>query len=161
MDDLRYERLDVIIGSVLTGVIGFFVVVTCATTLHVRGVVRIPLPMLPRPDAPGGIVRALPVCDRSHRGRDSRQRRAAAVYRILPIRIHGARGCTRRRLPRCSVFYGSYLGVAGLALVIVLLPGVPLIGVLILSQVLNAILLLPLLVFMYLLARDLRVIGTL
>jgi Mn2+/Fe2+ NRAMP family transporter len=30
VDDLRYERLDVVIGSVLTGVIGFFVVVTCA-----------------------------------------------------------------------------------------------------------------------------------
>jgi len=49
VDDLRYERLDVIIGSVLTGVIGFFVAVTCTATLHVRGVVRIPLPMLPTP----------------------------------------------------------------------------------------------------------------
>jgi Mn2+/Fe2+ NRAMP family transporter len=38
VDDLRYERLDVVIGSVLTGVIGFFVVVTCAATLHARGV---------------------------------------------------------------------------------------------------------------------------
>jgi Mn2+/Fe2+ NRAMP family transporter len=56
-------------------------------------------------------------------------------------------------------FCGSHLGVAGLALVIVLLPGMPLIGVLVLTQVLNAILLLPLLVFMYLLARDLRVMG--
>jgi Mn2+/Fe2+ NRAMP family transporter len=56
-------------------------------------------------------------------------------------------------------FYGSYLGVAGLALVIVLLPGVPLIGLLVLTKVLNAILLLPLLVFMYLLARDPQVMG--
>jgi len=37
----------------------------------------------------------------------------------------------------------------------------PLIGVLVLSQKLNAILLLPLLVFMYLLARDPQVIGRL
>ena len=42
---------------------------------------------------------------------------------------------------------------------IVLLPGMPLIGVLVLTQVLNAILLLPLLVFMYLLARDPQVMG--
>ena len=49
--------------------------------------------------------------------------------------------------------------MAGLALVTVLLPGMPLIGVLVLSQVLNAILLLPLLVFMYLLARDPQVMG--
>jgi Mn2+/Fe2+ NRAMP family transporter len=37
VDDLRYERIDVITGSVLTGVIGLFVVITCAATLHVRG----------------------------------------------------------------------------------------------------------------------------
>lgn len=36
--DLRYERVDVIVGSVLTGVIGLFIVVACAATLHARGV---------------------------------------------------------------------------------------------------------------------------
>jgi len=35
----------------------------------------------------------------------------------------------------------------------------PLIGVLVLTQVLNAVLLLPLLVFMYLLARDTQLMG--
>ena len=39
---------------------------------------------------------------------------------------------------------------------IILVPGMPLISVLVLTQVLNAVLLLPLLVFMYLLARDPR-----
>src|SRR6476646_2792510 len=36
--DLRYERIDVITGAVLTGVIGFFVVIACAATLHVEGI---------------------------------------------------------------------------------------------------------------------------
>ena len=36
--DLRYERIDVIVGAVLTGVIGFFVVVACAATLHPTGI---------------------------------------------------------------------------------------------------------------------------
>lgn len=36
--DLGYERVDVIVGAVLTGVIGLFVVVACAATLHVSGV---------------------------------------------------------------------------------------------------------------------------
>ena len=36
--DLRYERVDVIVGAVLTGVIGLFVVVACAATLHVAGI---------------------------------------------------------------------------------------------------------------------------
>jgi len=42
---------------------------------------------------------------------------------------------------------------------IVLLPGLPLVAVLVLTQVLNAVLLLPLLVFMYLLARDAHLMG--
>ena len=32
--DLAYERTDVVVGALLTGVIGFFVVVACAATLH-------------------------------------------------------------------------------------------------------------------------------
>ena len=36
--DLRYERVDVVVGAVLTGVIGLFVVVACAATLHVEGI---------------------------------------------------------------------------------------------------------------------------
>ena len=42
---------------------------------------------------------------------------------------------------------------------IVLLPGAPLIPILVLSQVLNAVLLLPLLVFMYGIARDRDLMG--
>ena len=36
--DLRYERVDVIVGAVLTGVIGLFVVIACAATLHIQGI---------------------------------------------------------------------------------------------------------------------------
>jgi hypothetical protein len=35
--DLPYERIDVITGAVMTGVIGAFVVLACAATLHVSG----------------------------------------------------------------------------------------------------------------------------
>jgi Mn2+/Fe2+ NRAMP family transporter len=35
--DLRYERIDVLGGALLTGVIGFFVVIACAATLHRHG----------------------------------------------------------------------------------------------------------------------------
>ena len=35
--DLGYERTDVILGAALTGIIGFFVVVACAGTLHRQG----------------------------------------------------------------------------------------------------------------------------
>jgi Mn2+/Fe2+ NRAMP family transporter len=38
VEDLRYERVDVIVGAVLTGVIGLFIVVACAATLHVNAI---------------------------------------------------------------------------------------------------------------------------
>src|SRR6476646_7361606 len=36
--DLGYERIDVVVGAVLTGVIGLVVVIACAATLHPAGV---------------------------------------------------------------------------------------------------------------------------
>ena len=36
-EDLSLERVDVVTGAVLTGIIGFFVVVACAATLHRDG----------------------------------------------------------------------------------------------------------------------------
>ena len=46
------------------------------------------------------------------------------------------------------LFYGSYALIVGVSAGIVLIPGAPLIPLLYLTQALNAILLLPLLVFM-------------
>ena len=37
-EDMRYERIDVIAGACLTGIIGFFVVIACAATLNRSGV---------------------------------------------------------------------------------------------------------------------------
>ena len=50
--------------------------------------------------------------------------------------------------------------MAGVAALLVLLPGAPLITILVLSQVLNAVLLLPLLIFMYGLSRDRDLMGS-
>ncbi len=116
-------------------------------------------PMLPRPLRPWRDrlrARSLRSADL---GLDSCHRRAAVINRVLPLRIHAAGECTGRRVSLCSVLLRQLSGCGGLTLVIVLLPGMPLIGVLVLTQVLNAILLLPLLVLMYLLARDPQVMG--
>ena len=34
---IRFERIDVITGAIMTGVIGFFVIVAYAATLHADG----------------------------------------------------------------------------------------------------------------------------
>jgi Mn2+/Fe2+ NRAMP family transporter len=37
-DDIGYERVDVVTGALMTGVIGFLVIIACAATLHRQGV---------------------------------------------------------------------------------------------------------------------------
>lgn len=158
--DLRYERIDVVVGSILTGVIGFFVVVTCAATLHVQGVqietaadAAAALEPLAGPIASAlfgvGIIGA-----------------AILAAAILPLstaysltEFTGHEGALDDGFRRAPFFYGSYLLVAGVAMVIVLLPGQSLIPLLVMTQVLNAVALPPLLLFMYRLSRDPQLMG--
>ncbi|HEY8777851.1 MAG TPA: divalent metal cation transporter, partial [Gaiellaceae bacterium] len=58
-------------------------------------------------------------------------------------------------------FYCAYLGVLGLGAGLVLVPGAPLVRILFLTQVLNAVLLLPLLIALRALGRDPAVMGKL
>jgi Mn2+/Fe2+ NRAMP family transporter len=57
------------------------------------------------------------------------------------------------------LFYGTYGAVTTLNAALVLVPGVALIPILVLTQVLNAVLLLPLLAFLYGIARDRDLMG--
>lgn len=155
VDELRYERVDVVVGSVLTGVIGFFVVVTCAATLHARG-----LKIASAADAAAALE---PLAGTYARTLFAIGLIGAAILAaaILPLstaysltEFTGHEGALDDGFRRAPVFYGTYIGVVALAAGIVLLPGISLIPLLVLTQVLNAVLLLPLLVFMYRLARD-------
>jgi Mn2+/Fe2+ NRAMP family transporter len=160
VDDLRYERIDVITGSVLTGVIGLFVVITCAATLHVRGL---------HIDSAADAAEALaPLAGSFARSLFAIGIIGAAILAsaVLPLstayslcEFIGQEGALDDGFRGAPFFYGSYLIVAGVSMGIVLLPGLPLVAVLVLTQVLNAVLLLPLLVFMYLLARDPHLMG--
>ena len=57
------------------------------------------------------------------------------------------------------VFYGTFAVVIAAASAIVLIPGAPLVPILYLSQALNAILLLPILVFVVGISRDRTLMG--
>ena len=147
-------------GAVLTGIIGFFVVVACAATLHPAGS-RSTTAATPRgrssrsPDRSASLLfglgllgagllaaaivplsTAYSVCEAAGRPArlDERLRAGAALLRLLP-RGHGGRG-------------GDRAGA-----------GAPLVPVLYLTQALNAILLLAILPFMIRLGRDPDVLG--
>lgn len=158
--DLRYERIDVITGSVLTGVIGFFVVVTSAATLHEQGT-----SITTAADAASALA---PLA-----GRFAGQLFGAGLVgaallaaAVLPLstaysvcEFTGHEGAVDDGYRQAPMFYGSFVLVVVIAAGTVLVPGLPLVPVLVLSQVLNTVLLLPLLVFMYRLGRDPGVMG--
>ena len=159
--DLPYERVDVVTGSVLTGVIGFFVVVTCAETLHAGGV---------RIESAADAATALePLAGRFAGtvfgvGLIGAALLAAAVLPLSTAysvaEFTGHEGALDDGFRRAPLFYSTFIGVTAVAAAVVLLPGMPLVPVLVLTQVLNAVLLLPLLVLMHRLSGDAEVMGT-
>ncbi|CAB4860826.1 unannotated protein [freshwater metagenome] len=158
--DLRLERIDVIVGSVLTGVIGFFVVVACAATLHRDG--------LSIHSAADAALALKPLAGRLAADLFAVGLIGAAILAasILPLSTAYSVGEFVGREtalddgPReAPLFYGTYAAIAVVSAGVVLLPGAPLIPILILTQVLNAVLLIPLLGFMYGISRDREVMG--
>jgi NRAMP (natural resistance-associated macrophage protein)-like metal ion transporter len=159
--DLRYERVDVIVGAVLTGVIGFFVVVACAATLHVQGV---------EIDDARDAARALePLAGDTAATLFGLGFLGAALLAaaIVPLSTAysvsetlGRKADIDDTFAEARVFYLSYGVVVVVAAVLVLIPGAPLIQILFLSQALNAVLLLVLLPFMRALGRDRELMGS-
>ncbi len=158
--DLRLERVDVVLGAVLTGVIAVFVVIACASTLGAGGVSI---------DDAGDAAGALePVAGSA----------ASALFgvgllgsgllaaSVLPLStaysVTDAAGSEAQLddpFGEARLFYGSFAAIVAVAVVVVCIPGTPLIPILFLSQALNAVLLLPLIIFMRALGRDRRLMG--
>jgi Mn2+/Fe2+ NRAMP family transporter len=158
--DLAYERIDVITGALLTGVIGLFVVIACAATLHVRG------------------ITVNDASDAAHALEPLAGNLAATLFglgfvgaallaaAIVPLstaysvaEAFGRKCDINDSFEEARVFYGSYGAIVIVAAAIVLIPGAPLIPILFLSQALNAVLLLVLLPFMRRLAKNPAVMG--
>jgi NRAMP (natural resistance-associated macrophage protein)-like metal ion transporter len=159
--DLRYERVDVIVGAVLTGVIGLFVVVACAATLHVAGVEV--------NDARDAATALEPLAGSAAATLFGLGFLGAALLAaaIVPLstaysisETAGRKADLDDSFGEARVFYLSFAAVVTVAVVLVLIPGAPLIQILFLSQALNAVLLLVLLPFMRRLGRDRELMGT-
>jgi NRAMP (natural resistance-associated macrophage protein)-like metal ion transporter len=158
--DLRFERIDVVIGAVLTGIIGLFIVIACAATLHRSGI-----EINDARDA----ARALgPLAGSAASAMFAVALVGAALLAasVLPLSTaysvceafgqEDALDDTPRQAP---VFYSTYVGIVLIAVVLVLIPGAPLIPILFLTQALNAVLLLVILPFLRALGRDRELMG--
>ncbi len=158
--DLRYERADVIVGALLTGVIGFFVVIACAATLHVNGIDVNSAADAARALEPLAGDAAATLFGLGFLGA------ALLAAAIVPLstaysvsEAFGRRADLNDSFAEARTFYLSFAAVVVIAAAIVLVPGAPLIQILFLSQALNAVLLLVFLPFVRSLAKDRELMG--
>ena len=158
--DLRFERIDVLFGSLLTGVIGFFVVIACAATLHAEGKTITSASDAAAALEPlaGHLASTLFAVGLLGAG--------LLAAAILPLSTAysvseavGVPNALDRRPREAPVFYGVYAFVVATAAILVLIPRAPLVPILYLSQALNAVLLIPLLVLIIGLSTNRRIMG--
>jgi NRAMP (natural resistance-associated macrophage protein)-like metal ion transporter len=158
--DLGLERIDVVVGAVMTGVIGFFVVVSCAATLHVSG--------RSIEDAGDAAVALEPLAGKAASTLFGVGLLGAALLAasILPLstaysvsEAFGREAALDDRVRDAPLFYGTYAAVVLAAVAVVLVPEAPLVPILYLTQALNAVLLLPLITLMLGIARDSDLMG--
>jgi Mn2+/Fe2+ NRAMP family transporter len=159
-EDLPLERVDVITGAVLTGVIGFFIVVACAATLHRDG--------LHINDAADAAVALQPLAGEAAGTLFAVGLIGASVLAasILPLstaysvcEYGGFEAAVDDPFSEARTFYVTYGIITLIGTVIVLTPDVPLVTILVGTQVLNAVLLVPLLFAMIGLSRDRDLMG--
>ena len=160
-DDLKLLRIDVWTGSLLTGIIGFFVIVTCAATLNKEGATNIT-------DAAQAARALEPLAGSLAKALFAIGLVGAALLAasILPLStaysvgdLTGQPAALDDGPKEAPLFYATFGLMTLFAAGLILLPGIPLIRVLVFTQILNAILLLPLLIFMYGISKDKRLMG--
>jgi NRAMP (natural resistance-associated macrophage protein)-like metal ion transporter len=158
--NLREARLDTFVGTVMAVVVVWFIIIACGATLHTAGV-----PISNARDAAKALV---PLAGRYAGylfgfGLFNASLFAAA---ILPLStaysVCEGMGWERgidKKLSEARLFYGIYTLLIALGAGAILIPGLPLLKVLYLSQVANGVLLPAVLIFMLVLTNRRDLLG--
>jgi NRAMP (natural resistance-associated macrophage protein)-like metal ion transporter len=154
-------RADVIFGCIVTDVIAFFIVVACAATLHPAGIHDISdvadaaKALVPFAGKFAGLLFAVGLINAS-----------LLSAAILPMATAynicegmGFESGVDRRIREAPVFYGLYTLLIVLGAGVVLIPRMPLLKFILLSQVANGVLLPFVLIFMLKLVNKERLMG--
>lgn len=160
MDDMPLERVDVVLGSILTGVIGMAIAVACAATLHPAGIrvddaADVALSLRPLAGAFATTLFGAGLLGASLLA-------AAVVPLATAYSIAegiGVPASLRLDAQRFHVFYAVFIGLTVAAVSVVALPGLPLLPLMYSSQVINAIVLPLHVIALQVLARDPAVMG--
>jgi len=158
--DYGYTRMDVFIGSLMTDIVAWFIIVACGATIfahhiHVETAKDAALALAPLAGRYATALFALGLINAS-----------LFSASVLPLATShyvcealGFEAGVDRTVRQAPVFYGLYIALIVGACIIVLLPNAPLLRILFLSQVANGVLLPFILIFMLLLINQKRLMG--
>jgi Mn2+/Fe2+ NRAMP family transporter len=161
-DDLPASRVDVFSGALLTNLIAAFIVIACAATLYASGTkitsaADAALALEPIAGAAATFVFAIGLLGASFLGLGVVPMTSA----YTTCEAFGWETGVNWNWREAPAFYGLLAFFIGFAALFVMIPGLPLITVMFLAQVLNALLLPFVLVFVMLLASDKELMGPL
>jgi len=159
-EELRLEQVDAVLGAAWTNVIALFIVIATATTIfgsgaRIESAADAALALEPLAGDAAGILFAIGLFGAS-----------VLAATVMPLTTSyavcesfGWESGVSRRFREAPAFMGLYTALIVIGALVVLIPGLPLIGLILASQLLNGILLPVILVFMLRLANNPRIMG--
>jgi NRAMP (natural resistance-associated macrophage protein)-like metal ion transporter len=159
-EDYQYARLDVIFGSVIVNVVAFFIIMLCAITIFQAGITI--------ETAQDAALALAPLAGKYCTWLFSFGLLNASLFAasILPLstayticEAFGWESSLNRKFAEAPQFYGLYSIMIILGAGVILFPEVPLIPIMFYSQVLNGTLLPFILIFMFILINDRKIMG--
>jgi Mn2+/Fe2+ NRAMP family transporter len=160
MKNYKYTMIDIVVGCIATVVVAFFIIVACASTLHVNNITI--------NEAKDAALALKPLA-----GTLASQAFAFGLFiasifsaTILPLatafyvcEAFGFEAGIDKKWDEAREFYVLYTGILILSALIILIPNAPLILISVWSQVINGMLLPVVLVCMILLVNNKRIMG--
>ncbi len=160
LKNLKYSKVDAVFGAIVVNIVAFFIVLACAATIYTNGiqvndVSDVSNALVPLAGQYASILFAFGFLNAS-----------LFAASILPLSTAyyvceslGFEAGVSKGFREAPVFHGLYLGLIVLAVIIIMIPSVPLLTILYLSQVANGLLLPFVLILMLLIINDKRVMG--
>jgi NRAMP (natural resistance-associated macrophage protein)-like metal ion transporter len=160
LKNLKYSKMDAIMGAVVVNIVAFFIVLACAATIYTNGievnnVADVSTALAPLAGQYASILFAFGFLNAS-----------LFAASILPLSTAyyvceslGFEAGVSKSFREAPVFHGLYLGLIIAAVIIIMIPTVPLLSILYLSQVANGLLLPFVLILMLLIINDKKVMG--
>jgi NRAMP (natural resistance-associated macrophage protein)-like metal ion transporter len=160
VEKYKFVLVDIVIGCIATVVVAFFIIVACAATMHPQGIII--------NEAKDAALALQPLAGKLASVVFSFGLFIASIFSatILPLatafyvcEAFGFEAGIDKKWKEAPEFFILYTGILVISMIIILIPGAPLIRITILSQILNGILLPVVLVSMMLIVNSKKVMG--